>query len=431
MYLVGGFMMKRKINYHFLIFGIIYILIGIIMLVKGKTIPTIMIIILGYLLFLKGILSIISLIFKRNKKIINVVASSILESLFGIFLIYNTRLALSFIAIIFALYVLIFAIIDIIDLYIYWSNKISGKLSLVIHILINVIFFFLLISSPYKNLEIVLTIISIYLILYGISNIGDFIIDIIPNNSKDKIKYQIHIPLPIILAAIIPPQLIRKFNKGLDLEINSNTKNNDKDVDLEIIIHLAEGGTAIFGHVDIAYNNKVYSYGNYNRHSRSLFNAIGDGIFMIADKNKYIKYLTEKQQRYLIVYGLNLNKAQKKVLEKAIEKNIYTNTTDWHSDMELAKGNKKQFRDMSSELYKYADAKYKKVIKGKNKTFFVFKTNCTLVAETLIRPLGRAVLPISGIITPGTYYDCLEREYYKNNSNVISKYIYYKKNDLK
>ena len=84
---------------------------------------------------------------------------------------------------------------------------------------------------------------------------------------------------------------------------------------------------------------------------------------------------------------------------------------------------------MSSELHIYSDAIYKKVNKGKNKIFFVFKTNCTLMAETLIRPLGRAVLPISGIITPGTYYDCLEKEYKKKNSNVISKNIYYNKND--
>ena len=150
---------------------------------------------------------------------------------------------------------------------------------------------------------------------------------------------------------------------------------------------------------------------------------------MIADKNKYIKYMTEKQNRYLIIYGLNLNQNQIKSLEKTIKEKIYTNTINWHSDLELALNENKKFTDMSSELYKYANAKYKKVIKGKNKKFFVFKTNCTLVAETLIRPLGRAVLPINGIITPGTYYDSLEREYNKKKSNVISKKIYYKKND--
>ena len=33
----------------------------------------------------------------------------------------------------------------------------------------------------------------------------------------------------------------------------------------------------------------------------------------------------------------------------------------------LKKNDNKNYTDMSSELYKYADAKYKKVIKGKNK----------------------------------------------------------------
>ena len=425
--------MKKKINYNFLIFGIVYILIGILMIIKGNTLPTIMIIVLGDLITLKAFFTLITLIFKKKEKIINTIISSLLEIVFGLILIFNTNFTLSFISVIFALYLFLFAIIDLIDLAISWSNNIEGKISLIIHIIINTLFSFILISSPYQNFKIALIVISIYLILYGISNIGDFILEIIPPSIKDKIKYQLSIPLPIILTAIIPPKLIRNFNKTLNLEIKNKSKNNDNQPDLEIIIHLAEGGTAVFGHVDIAYNNKVYSYGNYNRHSRSLFDAIGDGIFMIADKKKYIKYMTEKQKRYLIVYGLDLNNKQKQALEKEIQNNIYTNTTDWYSDLELhkqRKTNKKSFTDMSSELHKYADAIYKKVTKGKNKKFFVFKTNCTLVAETLIRPLGRAVLPISGIITPGTYYDCLEREYQKNNSNVVEKNIYYKKSDL-
>lgn len=424
--------MKKKSNYNFLLFGIVFILFGISMLIYGKTIPIIMLMLLGYILTVKSLLAILIFLLKKNNKITNIIISSLLEILFGFFLIFKTNLALSFISIIFAIYLLIFLIINIIDLTLHITNNLKGRISLIINIIINIVFFFLLISSPYKNFKLALLIISIYLILYGINRVFDFIIEVIPNAYKDKIKYQIHLSLPIILVAIIPPQLIRKFNRTLNLENNYISKNRDKKNDLEIIIHLAERGTAIFGHVDIAYNNKVYSYGNYNRHSRFLFDTIGDGIFMIADKDKYIDYMVKKQQRYLIVYGLDLTTKQKKLLEKNIKDNVYKNTVNWYSDVELydkEKDDIKNFTDMSSELHTYSDAIYKKVIKGKNKIFFVFKTNCTLVAETLIRPLGRAVLPISGIITPGTYYDCLEREYKKKNSNVISKNIYYNKND--
>lgn len=426
--------MLRKINYHFLLFGSIYIIMGIISLIKGATVPAIMISILGVVLLIKAIISILIMLFKKNGNIIKTIINAILEVTFGLFLIFNTKIALSFISIIFALYLLLFMIIDVITLAIYLTNNISGKISLLINIIINTIFFFLLISSPYQNIEIAIIIISIYLILYGISNISDFIFDIIPISAKDKIKYQIHIPLPIALAAIIPPQLIRQFNKTLDINDNNFKNKQKQNTNLEIIIHLAESGTAAFGHVDIAYKNKIYSYGNYDRHSRVLFSAIGDGVFMIADKNKYIKYMTEKQHRYLVVYGLSLNKKQEKILDKTINNTIYNNTVEWDCDLILyQKGKiaKAKFNDMSSELAKFAKAKYRKVTKGKNKKFFVFKTNCTLVAETLIRPLGRAVLPISGLITPGTYYDCLEREYNKNNSNVITKNIFYKKHNQK
>lgn len=416
-----------KKNYNFLIFGIIYIIMGILMLIKGQTVPSIIIHIFGSILIIKNVISIIILFFKKNDKLINIISKSLLEITFGIILIISNKLILGFISIFFSLYLLILTLINIIDLILCFSNNIKGKINLIISIFLNIIFFVLLISNPYKKLKIALFIIGIYLILYGINNIADFIIDNLPDKIKDKIKYQLYLPLPILLAAIIPPQLIKKLNSSINID-NTNNKKTDKEVDLEIIIHLAEKGSSTFGHVDIAYQNKIYSYGNYNRHSRILFDAIGDGIFMIADKQKYIKYMTEKQRRYLIVYGLDLKNYQKKILEKAINENIYANTINWHSDLELAdKKDKNSYTDMSSELYKYADAEYKKVIKGKNKKFFVFKTNCTLVAETLIRPLGRAVLPINGIITPGTYYDSLEREYTKNKSNVISKNIYYKK----
>ena len=426
--------MSKKINYHFLFFGFLYVILGIISLIKGATIPTVMISLLGFILLIKAVIALFIMIFKKNIDIVKNVINSLLEVTFGLFLIFNTKIALSFISIIFALYLLLFTIIDIITLAIYLTNNITGKISLSIHIIINTIFFFLLITSPYQNLEIAIIIISIYLILYGISNIGDFIIDTIPLSAKDKIKYQVHIPLPIALAAIIPPQLIKQFNKAVDIKNNNHKNKSKQNINLEIIIHLAESGTASFGHVDIAYNDKIYSYGNYNRHSRMLFDSIGDGIFMIADKNKYIKYMTEKQRRYLIVFGINLNDYQQQILDKTINETIYDKTIDWDCDFDLYKKGKikkESFNDMSSELVKFADAKYRKVIKGKNKKFFVFKTNCTLVAETLIRPLGRAVLPISGLITPGTYYDCLEREYHKNNSNVISKNIFYKKSNQK
>lgn len=421
-------MKNKRSNFNFLSFGIIYTIIGTLMIAKGNFVPSIMIFILGLILIIKNILVLFSILLKKKQNITSTIMRIILEISFGLFLTLANKLILSFLTIFFALYLLVLTLINIIDLVLYFSNNIKGKFALIFNIIINTIFFYILISSPYKNLKIALIIIGIYLILYGLNNIGDYIIDRLPDKIKDKIKYEIYIPLPILLASIIPPQLIKNLNKSINIESN-NTKKSDKKNDLEIIIHLAESGSSAFGHVDIAYQNKIYSYGNYNRHSRLLFDAIGDGIFMIADKDKYIKYMTEKQRRYLIIYGINLNQKQKKILEKTIKEKIYTNTIEWNSDLELAiKENKeKDFTDMSSELYKYANAKYKKVSKGQNKKFFVFKTNCTLVAETLIRPLGRAVLPINGIITPGTYYDLLEREYNKKNSNVISKNIYHKK----
>ena len=51
-------------------------------------------------------------------------------------------------------------------------------------------------------------------------------------------------------------------------------------------------------------------------------------------------------------------------------------------------------------------------------------TNCCFLADDIIGKSGMDILSINGIITPGTYYDYLNRELKLKSSNVISKEIY-------
>ena len=62
------------------------------------------------------------------------------------------------------------------------------------------------------------------------------------------------------------------------------------------------------------------------------------------------------------------------------------------------------------------------------KTYFVLGTNCGTLVDKILRSSGIDVLNPNGIITPGTYYDFLEREYMKKGSRVVSKKIYNKNN---
>ena len=65
---------------------------------------------------------------------------------------------------------------------------------------------------------------------------------------------------------------------------------------------------------------------------------------------------------------------------------------------------------------------------GKYKVFFVLKNNCGSFVKNILKIVGTDVLKIYGVITPGTFYDFLEREYVKKNSIVVKKKIYNKYN---
>ena len=85
---------------------------------------------------------------------------------------------------------------------------------------------------------------------------------------------------------------------------------------------------------------------------------------------------------------------------------------------------------MSSEIYKYANGKFYKIIKGKYKKFFVLKTNCAMVVDFVLSSIGKQILCVNGIITPGSYYDYLNARFKLKNTNVISRKVY-TKNDFK
>ena len=79
----------------------------------------------------------------------------------------------------------------------------------------------------------------------------------------------------------------------------------------------------------------------------------------------------------------------------------------------------------SENSHKDAEADSKsKTPDGKFKNYFVLGVNCCLLADSIIGKSGSDLLKMSGIITPGTYYEYLNREFRKKNSMVISRTIY-------
>lgn len=65
-----------------------------------------------------------------------------------------------------------------------------------------------------------------------------------------------------------------------------------------------------------------------------------------------------------------------------------------------------------------------KFVRGKYKRYFVLGNNCVKLADEIIGKSGTDILKMYGVITPGAYYEYLNREFKKKNSMVISRKIY-------
>ena len=80
-------------------------------------------------------------------------------------------------------------------------------------------------------------------------------------------------------------------------------RDRDIPVDMEVLIHLAPSGPAMFGHADVVYRGLVISYGCYDPHNRHLFGTLGDGVVIIAPKDTYIRNCLENENKTLIGFG--------------------------------------------------------------------------------------------------------------------------------
>lgn len=428
-------MLEKNINtISFLTTGFFLLVLGIMLLIRKTFALTTLIVIVGLLLLIRGIIDIfMNIISKKNKKAINIILA-LLDIIFGIICINNKNFILISIARIVAVYFLFISITHLINYFLYIKYNIKGRLIVFIKFLVLFFLSLSLLINPNINVKYLSIILGIYLILYGINSITNFLSEVIPPSSKNKFKRSINVQLPIILTAFIPKKLIGLINEMLetdeDLSKFESIKKNKKS-DLEVLIHLAPNGSAAMGHVEVSFKGKVYSYGNYDRHSRSLFDAIGDGVILIADKEKYIKYCVEKKNRYIVEFGISLTDKEKKIVEERIETLINNNTIDYYCDMQLAEMGKikmEEFHDMSSEIYKQASGKFKKITSGKYKKFFVLKNNCVMVAQYILSSVGKEVLAINGLISPGAYYEYLNKRFNMKNTNIISRKIYSKKN---
>lgn len=296
------------------------------------------------------------------------------------------------------------------------------------------LFGILILVHPIANFDLLGLVTGFYLIFYAVTMFGDFFASVFSTDLKDsKLRRRTHFAVPNLITAIQPSRLIKKINKSREegkikggMLIQQMDDGSDKDVNLEIMIHLTTQGMNKFGHVDLAVGNKVYSYGTYDSDTVKFGGFVSQGTFIIVPKIPYLKYCLDYQQKYVIGFGAHLSDQQLESVQNNIRQ-FLDNCEPFESHYERALKSGEDgssFSDPASNLVRDVGGKVYTVTKGLFRRYFGVNINCVRAADLLLTDSGVDRLSFSGISTPGGYYSMLDNMFRRRNTRIFRKTFY-------
>ena len=281
------------------------------------------------------------------------------------------------------------------------------------------VFAVLLFMQPLIGALSLAVLLGIHCVVYGLFALGDGVRELLSLDVKGRrVRQRIRISPPILLTALIPQWLLRMLSDPDEAEETARwtrrvTSDEDATRDLEVFFHLSKDTAMGMGHVDIALGDVVYAYGCYDASSSRLFGLISDGVLVMAEREKYIAYCLRHEKKKLISFGITLTEAQRERVRKAAE-DFLEGSQPWQPPAD----------DPQALFARETNATFHKLRKGPFQTYNALKTNCVALADILCGASGLDLMNIQGIVTPGTYYVFLDRQFRRPNSIVISRTVY-------
>ena len=335
---------------------------------------------------------------------------------FGVLVIFNTVIPLTIVVIFFGLYLLLTGVIKAIDAVLLWQEEKTGFLLSTCQSLLFLCVGVILLIAPWEHISVVFTILAVYLLIQGGFQLAQAIDELLPGKAKQKVRRHIRFPLPAIMEALVPFTVQCRVNRYLaraqtfDELKEEIPPREEGEPGLEVFIHVADGGGNAIGHCDICFEGKMYAYGSYDEAAQHL--GIAPGVMIVSKKEEYLPFTSGYAHTTIFGFGLRLTAQQKDLVRNRL-KEIMSNTYRWYPPYQQA-----------LELSLCTQTKMYKFSKSKYKTYFVFTTNCAMLALDLLGKMGLDVLNFNGILSPGTIYDFLETEYLNRGGLVIQRNLY-------
>ena len=415
------------------VYGAAMITLGIIILVQGEFLITPAAIIGGAIITVNGVHQIISTL-KANPRLLNGIGNILI----GTVTMIAPSMTLGILTMIFSLYVLLNATVKLIDFIASVRNKTNDVFVNFISFAFFLTFGVIMLFGSFYDQRGLLVIAGIYCIMYGATEIKDFIREVLPNRAKTAIRRKVRVSLPLFVSTFVPLGVLKNYQKRLDSreidieKLLSEEKIADKNSEpnIHVLIHVSDDGVGMMGHCDLYFDGEVLSYGNYDASSERMFGALGDGVMFTVDFETYVKYGIKYDNQMIFDYGLLLSDEQIEKVRSEIAR-LKSLAYRWEPPFQLArekdsKAKLSDFKDYCSRLWDGTKAEFYKFKSGKFKSYCVMSTNCVLLADSVLSKAGTDIVNIAGIISPGSYYDYLQKEYRLENGIVVSRDIYSK-----
>ena len=257
---------------------------------------------------------------------------------------------------------------------------------------------------------------GLYLCAYGLWQLADlFSILLNVNIENNAILSRLRVKPPVFLTAMLPSIILKNMRseyrtlKSDIVTMKPSATVKEWDEYIEVFFHLGNDVAFGFGHVDLCIRDKIYSYGCYNPDSNRFMGVISDGVILLDDRKKYLPFCLNVENKLMIGFTIGITKKTADTLASKVTDILETQCEKWTPNNPQDYAPCANFYLVKTGAYRY---------------YNVLRTNCVAVAEMIVSGTGLKLLPSSGFITPGAYYDFLLMELRDPTSNVVKRTIY-------